>query len=149
MEETGTGAGEGFTLNVPLPLGCGDVQFNEVFNKLIVPAVRRYRPQLVMVSAGYDTHWVDELAQMQMTTTGFVDLMRIIKQLADEFCGGKLVLTLEGGYNLEALSTSVKATFDVMLGKTEIKDVLGPSQRHLSVPDISLLISQVKKIHKL
>jgi acetoin utilization deacetylase AcuC-like enzyme len=70
-EETGIGEGKGTTLNVPLPTGCGDNQFNEVFKQIIVPAVRRYSPELIMVSAGYDPHWADELAQMQVTTTGW------------------------------------------------------------------------------
>jgi len=149
VEDTGTGEGKGTTLNIPMPVGCGDAQFNEVFNQLITPAVSRYHPQVILVSAGYDPHWADELAQMQMTTTGFAGTVKMIKQLADELCGGKLVFTLEGGYNLEALSTSIKATFDVLLGKPAIEDVLGPSKRNLPVPDISLLINQVKKVHKL
>ena len=149
VEDTGEDAGKGTTLNIPLPVGCGDDQFKEVFHQLVVPAVRRYHPQLIMVSTGYDTHWADELAQMQMTTTGFGEIMLQIKQLADEFCRGKLVLTLEGGYHLEALATSVKATFDILLGKPSVTDGLGPSQRRITTPDIRPLINYVRQIHHL
>jgi acetoin utilization deacetylase AcuC-like enzyme len=76
-------------------------------------------------------------------------LVIAIKQLAEELCNGKLVFLLEGGYHLEALSTSIKATFDALLEKSTIDDVLGPSKRRLSVPDISSLISQIKEIHGL
>ncbi len=120
-EDTGAPEGKGTILNIPLPAASGDNEYSTVFEKIIVPVVRRYQPQLIMVSAGYDIHWADELAQMQVTTTGIASMVRIIKQLADELCQGKLVLTLEGGYHLEALSTSIKATFDVLLDKKESK----------------------------
>jgi acetoin utilization deacetylase AcuC-like enzyme len=149
VDETGINEGKGATLNIPLPVGCGDVQYMEAFKQVIIPAVRRYAPKLIMVSAGYDAHWADELAQMNVTTTGFSEMVKIIVQLAEELCDCKIVFVLEGGYHLEALSTSVKATFDVLLGKPAIDDVLGPSKRRLATPDISALISQIKCIHEL
>ena len=149
VEEIGTGEGKGFTLNIPMPAGCGDNEYLSIFREVIVPATRRYNPQLILVSAGYDIHWADELSQMETTTTGISEMVKIIKQLADELCGGKLVFTLEGGYHLEALSTSVKATFDILLGKHEIQDKVGKSKHKVSPPDISRLIKQIKEIHNL
>lgn len=149
VEETGTGAGKGTILNIPLAAGCGDAEYLKVFHEVIVPKVRLYKPQLIMVSAGYDVHWADELAQMQVTTTGFAEMTKIIKGLAEEFCGGKLVLSLEGGYHLEALSTSVKATFDVLLGKEKIEDIMGPPKKRVSNPDVLGLIRQLKEVHRL
>ncbi|MBN1366980.1 MAG: histone deacetylase [Dehalococcoidales bacterium] len=148
-EDTGTPEGRGTILNVPMPAASGDHEYHTVFEKIIVPVAKRYKPQLIMVSAGYDIHWSDELAQMQVTTTGIADIVRFIKQLADEFCQGKIVIALEGGYNLEALSTSVKATFDVLMNKKEIEDIMGTPKRRVSNPDIAPLVKQLKAIHHL
>ena len=149
IDETGKGEAEGTTVNIPLPAGCGDAEYLLVFEQIIVPVVRRFNPQFILVSAGYDTHWADELAMMQVTTTGFAQMVKIIKQLADELCSGRLVFSLEGGYNLTALATSIKATFDVLLGHTNIEDPLGQSPRELATPGVDSLISQIKEIHNL
>ncbi|MBI2860279.1 MAG: histone deacetylase [Chloroflexi bacterium] len=148
IEETGRGAGEGTTLNIPLPAGCGDAEYLQAFEEIIVPATRRYRPQLVLVSAGYDPHWADDLALMQLSVTGFARMVTIIKGLTGELCRGRLALVLEGGYNLDALADSVKATFDVLLGKGEIEDPLGPSPR-AGQPGIAPLLRQVARVHGL
>jgi len=148
-EETGTGAGKGTTVNIPLPAGYGDTEYLQVFEQVIAPAVRRFNPGLILVSAGYDTHWNDGLALMQVSITGFAQMVKIIKELADELCGGHLVFTLEGGYNLTALSASVKATFDVLLGNTDIEDPLGQAPGGARAPDITRLIESIKGIHHL
>jgi len=149
IEETGRGEAKGTTVNIPLPAGCGDNEYRSVFEQIIVPVVRRFNPQLILVSAGYDTHWADGLAMMQVSVNGFAQMVRITKELADELCSGHLVLTLEGGYNLTALAASVKATFDVLLGNTTVDDPLGQSTRGLVAPDIAPLIKRIKEIHNL
>jgi len=149
IEETGRGVAEGTTINIPLPAGSGDVEYLEVFEQIIVPAAMRFKPQLILVSAGYDSHWADELAMMQVSVTGSAQMVKIIKQIADELCNGRLVFSLEGGYNLTALPASVKATFDVLLGKTSIEDTLGQSVRRSEMPNISSLIKKIKEIHNL
>ena len=149
IEEIGSGEASGTILNVPLPGGCGDAEYQQVFEQIIVPATRRFKPQLILVSAGYDTHWADMLAMMQVSVTGFARMVKIIKGLADELCDGRLVFSLEGGYNLGALAASVKATFDVLLGKTDIEDLLGQTQRRWSVPDIAPLIREIREIYNL
>ena len=103
----------------------------------------------MLVAAGYDLHWADPLAMMQVSVNGFAQMIRIIKGLADESCDGRLVLTLEGGYNLAALAASVKATFDVLLGETDIEDPLGQSPRRLTAPGILPLIREIREIHGL
>lgn len=148
MAETGSGTAKGTTINIPLPSGCGDGEYREVFEQIIVPAASRFRPQLILVSAGYDTHWADPLAMMQVSVSGFGQMAKIIKGLADELCGGRLVFTLEGGYNLEALAASVKATFDVLLGSRRLDDPLGGSPRH-SALNLDQLIGEIKAVHKL
>jgi len=147
--ETGSGVAKGTTVNIPLRAGYGDNEYLQVFKQIIVPAARRFKPQFILVSAGYDTHWADGLALMQVTTTGFALMVKIIKQLADELCSGRLVFSLEGGYNLNALATSVKATFDILLGNTNIEDPLGQPQRRFEVGGIDPLIRTIKEIHAL
>ena len=149
LDETGKGEAKGTTVNIPLPAGCGDAEYVTAFEQIIVPAVRRFNPQLILVSAGYDTHWADGLAMMQVSVSGFAQMVKIIKGLADELCSGRLVLTLEGGYNLTALAASVKATFDVLLGNTNIEDPLGQSPRGLAGPSVAPLIDRIKEIHNL
>ena len=83
MDETGGGIARGTTVNVPLPAGCGDDEYQKVFEQIVVPIVRRFNPQLIMVSSGYDAHWTDELSMMQVTITGFARITRIIKEMAD------------------------------------------------------------------
>jgi acetoin utilization deacetylase AcuC-like enzyme len=148
LDEVGSGEGRGTNLNIPLPAGCGDEEYIRVFEQIIVPATRRFKPQLILVSVGYDGHWADPLAMMRLSVGGYARLAQIIRGLAEELCEGRLALTLEGGYNLEALAASVKATFDVLLGNTG-EDPLGAPPRHSAPPDIENLIAEIKKLHKL
>jgi acetoin utilization deacetylase AcuC-like enzyme len=148
LEETGGSAAEGTNINIPLPAGCGDDEYLKVFEQIITPAAKRFKPQFIMVSAGYDNHWADPLAMMQLSVNGLGQMAGIIKELADELCGGRLALTLEGGYNLDALAASVKATFDALLGNST-SDPLGRSPRSFGAVDIDRLITVIKEIHKL
>lgn len=152
VKETGHGKGKGTTVNIPLPAGSGDNQYQQVFDEIVVPVVRRFQPQLIMVSAGFDAHWSDRLAMMDLSVTGFARIARVIRELAEELCNGLTVFTLEGGYPLEALSIAVKATFDMLLGETEIDDPIGPAKvgyklRGFLPPDIKYLVKQIKKLH--
>ena len=149
VDETGSGEAKGATINIPLPAGCDDGEYLQVFEQIIVPAAKRLNPQLILVSAGFDPHWADGIALMQVSITGFGQMTRIIKGLANELCGGRLVFSLEGGYNLNALAASVKATFDVLLGDTSIGDPLGQSPRSFGAPNIDRLIEAIKEIHRL
>lgn len=149
VEETGEGNGEGATVNVPLPAWCGDEEYLRVYDEVLVPVARRFRPQLILVSAGYDTHWRDQISLMQLTVTGFAQVGRILKGLADELCDERLVFTLEGGYNLDALASSIRATLDVLLGNPDIVDPLGEPTRASGAPDIEALLQAVKGTHGL
>lgn len=108
-EERGIGAGEGWTLNLPLPAGSDDGIYLDVFERDVAPAVRAAHPDLILVSAGFDAHIDDPLANMKVTTEGFRLLARRAAVLADELCDGRLVIVLEGGYNPAALASSVVA----------------------------------------
>ncbi len=117
VEETGSGEASGTNINVPLPAGCGDIEYAQVFEKIVVPAIERFRPELILVSAGYDAHRNDRLAMMQVTTGGFASMVETIKGLAGKLCPGRLVFGLEGGYDLPALADSIKACLDVLMGE--------------------------------
>jgi acetoin utilization deacetylase AcuC-like enzyme len=148
-DEIGQGAGVGTTINVPLPAGCGDEKYLKVFNEILAPAAERYKPQLILVSAGYDAHWADNLGSQRLTVTGYAQFTEILMNLAQKLCDGKLVLTLEGGYNLAALAASVRATFDVLLGNKKVEDPVGPPPAlHYDI-DITPLLDKIKQIHGL
>jgi acetoin utilization deacetylase AcuC-like enzyme len=105
--------GEGFTLNVPLPAGSTDADYAKVFDEILASAAERFKPELILVSAGFDAHTNDPLGGMNVTTEGFAMLCAKVKALADRHAtpgnNGRLALLLEGGYNLAALRDSVEA----------------------------------------
>jgi acetoin utilization deacetylase AcuC-like enzyme len=146
-QETGRGAGQGYNVNVPLPAGVGDAGYERVFAEVLVPMAHRYQPQLILASAGYDAHWADPLGGMLLSVSGYASMTRTLVALAAELCQGRLVLTLEGGYNLEALAASVAATFGMLLGDEHIEDPLGPARR--SEQPVEQAISAVKRVHGL
>ena len=113
--EKGCGNGLNCTINVPLPAGSGDDDYLEVFEKRLRPAALAFAPDFVFVSAGFDAHEDDTLGGMKVTTEGFGKLSRIVKQIADRCCKGRLVSVLEGGYGLEGLAASVEAHLRVLM----------------------------------
>ncbi|OGN96062.1 MAG: hypothetical protein A2Z77_07440 [Chloroflexi bacterium RBG_13_51_36] len=147
MDETGTGQGEGTTVNFPMTAGWGDEEYLRVFDEVVVPVARRFQPQLILVSAGFDAHWADQLAMMKVTVTGFAQMAMILKELAAELCQGRLVFTLEGGYNLRVVASSIKATFDVLLGNPEIDDPLGKASIARKPEGFDERIEAIKRLH--
>ena len=117
VDEVGVGEGKGFTLNVPLPAGCGDGEFLDAFVRLVDPVCRQFEPQFVLVSAGFDAHLRDPLAGMRVSQEGFACLARVLLRIAAEHAGGRLAAVLEGGYDLEALCGSVARVLDEMQGE--------------------------------
>jgi acetoin utilization deacetylase AcuC-like enzyme len=114
--EVGQGPGTGYTVNCPLPPGQGDADYGAVFERLFLPLAQAFRPQLVLVSAGFDAHRADPLGGMDVTERGFAAMCSALKELADEHCQGRLGLLLEGGYDLDGLSSSVHACLEVLTG---------------------------------
>jgi acetoin utilization deacetylase AcuC-like enzyme len=108
-EERGRGKGLGATLNVPVPPGSDDQTFLEALERELVPAAAAFRPELILLSAGFDAHRDDPLAQCRVTTPGYQSMARVVAGLAEELCAGRLVALLEGGYDLQALGASVVA----------------------------------------
>ena len=113
-DETGSGAGRGYTLNVPMLAGAGDEAYREAFESKILPALREYRPEFLLVSAGFDAHHRDPLGGMKVSEAGFAWMSQSLQEVAAECCGGKSVYTLEGGYDLEGLAGSVEAVLQIL-----------------------------------
>lgn len=101
--EIGEGRGRGYTVNIPLPAGTGDVGYELTYATQVVPALQDFRPDVILVSAGFDAHIADPLAGMKVTTAGFVNLMSILDDAARQLCGRRIALVTEGGYDLAAL----------------------------------------------
>ena len=112
--ERGVGDGEGATLNAPVPGGSLDEDYIRVFEDTLIPVAREFSPDLVMISAGFDAHEDDPLAGIHLTTDGFGHLTHLVRSIAEEHCGGRIVSTLEGGYSLRGLSSSVVAHLDAL-----------------------------------
>lgn len=106
-DEIGVGEGAGLTRNVPLPAGCGDAEYESLFEEEVAPLIRTFEPELILVSAGQDAHLKDRYGLMQLTSAGFGRLARRLTEVAAEVCEGRVVALLEGGYDLAALSESV------------------------------------------
>ena len=149
IEESGRGMGRGTNVNIPLPAGCGDIEYLRVFREIVEPVARRFKPELILVSAGYDIHNDDDMGGMQLTTSGIAKITAVIKGLADELCQGRLLLSLEGGYQLKSLASSVAATFDVLLGSGKAEGLMGEPSHRLGAPDIDDIIAAVREVHQL
>lgn len=106
-EETGRGLGKGYTLNVPLPPGTQDAHYLEIFRHQLLPRFEEFRPDFVLLSAGFDGHVRDPLAMLRLTEQSYQEITQEVRQLAERHAGGRLVSLLEGGYDLEALASSV------------------------------------------
>jgi acetoin utilization deacetylase AcuC-like enzyme len=115
-DEIGQGDGKGRTVNVPLPSGSGDAEYGAAFDEVIIPALFAFRPDLILVSAGYDAFVDDPLAGMRVSTAGFRHMAARVRAAADELAGGRMVCVLEGGYDLRGIAEGVLATFDVLDG---------------------------------
>ncbi|KAF1873829.1 hypothetical protein Lal_00029535 [Lupinus albus] len=151
FSEVGSGNGEGTTLNLPLPGGSGDAAIRAVFDDVIVPCAQRFKPDIILVSAGYDGHVLDPLANLQYTTGTYYMLTSSIKELAKDLCGGKCVFFLEGGYNLKSLSYSVADTFRALLGDPSLATEFDNPNILYEEPStkVKQAIQRIKSIHSL
>lgn len=137
LTEVGGGLGSGTTINVPLPEGSGDLAMLAAFTDILVPAARWFRPDLILVSAGFDPHRLD--AALNVSYDGFAAMTGVVRSLAAELCQGRLALILEGGYHLESLSRGVRRVLEVLAGaeppvpeEIGIRDVRAAAEYHLN-----------------
>ncbi len=146
--DIGAEEGRGFTFNVPLPHSVGNEQFARVFDDLLYPAMARYQPQLVLVSAGYDAHWADPLGALTLLdATGYAYMTRVLHSIARDFAQGRIAFILEGGYNFDALGWSTHATVEALFGNSVTEDPIGAPPREER--DISDLIEHLQGVHQL
>jgi acetoin utilization deacetylase AcuC-like enzyme len=147
VTETGAGPGAGYTINVPLPARAGDRAFERLAAEIIAPAAARFKPELVMASAGFDAHWLDPLAGLQLTLAGYAQLTASLQALAHAHAKDRLVFVLEGGYHLAALTGGVTTVLRTLLGERGIPDSLGRAPH--PEPDVSALLDRVRRVHDL
>ena len=144
VNETGVGAGEGLTLNVPLPAGCTDVEYLQVFQDIVVPAAEKFQPDWILVSAGFDPHRRDPLGGMNVTEEGFGAMARLLLVLANRFADGRIAFLLEGGYDLAGLRDSVAAVLAAMQAQVP------PPAGHLPLAEsrIEPVIRRILQVHE-
>ena len=133
--EVGGSKAQGYTVNVPLSSGYQDDDFVQIFERILLPIGRQFKPDLILISAGFDTYYLDPLGAMQVTPKGFARMTRRLLDLAEEVCHGRLLLALEGGYHLEGLSLSTSAVLQELLGPSALskKEQEQDSRSDLSV----------------
>jgi acetoin utilization deacetylase AcuC-like enzyme len=146
--EVGRGKGEGFTVNVPFSTGASDADYGNIFEKLLKPIALEYQPQLILVSAGFDTHYNDPLGGMDVSEKGFARMTQILMEIAGATAQGKLVLTLEGGYNVTSQKRSVKAVLEELSQAfpLEKNDLL--EKEKADYPRVEKFLLQLKEIQK-
>lgn len=132
VAETGTGAGLGCNLNVPLPPGCGGGVYARVLEQIVAPALRRFRPELIIIPCGFDAGGHDPLGRMMLNSEDFRWMTRFMMDLAGELCGGRLVMCHEGGYAPHVVPFFAHAVFEALSGRTT--DVEDPFLAAMSGP---------------
>lgn len=141
-EEAGSGEGEGYTVNVPMTPGMGDSEFIKIFQEILKPIIDQYKPEFILVSAGFDIYFEDPLGGMKVTPEGFAKLTRLLTDEADRVCGGKIIFLLEGGYNLDGLWISTKEVIEELLDKKRTEYDIGDSKT-----EVYNLIDNIKKVY--
>jgi acetoin utilization deacetylase AcuC-like enzyme len=115
FDEAGSAAGLGATLNLAVPPGCGDDEYIGLAHRVVVPVVRRFAPEMILVSCGFDAHRDDPLASMNVSAHGYREMTRVVARLAEELCGGRLAFVLEGGYAASGLEEGTGAVLEALL----------------------------------
>jgi acetoin utilization deacetylase AcuC-like enzyme len=142
LGERGAGTGVGATVNLPLPAGCGDAEYGTALDSIVAPVLREFRPELILVSAGFDAHARDPLAGMQVSSDGFGRMAASVRAVAEQVCDGRLLLVLEGGYDLEALGESVSAVVQA-LSITKPREERSPTPG----PSAQALVEKFRQVH--
>ena len=144
QQERGDKDGLGYTANFPLAPGSGDLAFHSVMDEAILPLLKRYQPEILLVSYGFDTHWSDPLGHLLLTVGGYAGLIDKLCQFADENCGGRISLVLEGGYDLDAAAVCTTAVVNVLFGYPWV-DTLGKSP-YAETDSWKVMLRESKKI---
>lgn len=143
--EMGQDAASGFNFNVPIMAGVGDAGYISIMDELIAPAAQKFKPDMILISAGYDAHWQDPLASMELSLTGYAHLAQKLIAVAQDVCDGRILFVQEGGYMLDVLSHAVLNCLNSLLGKDTIIDPFGLSP----VTDSPQLVKMIKELQVL
>ncbi len=147
VEETGSAAAPGTILNVPLPNSSGDKNYAAVIERVVIPALRRWRPELILVFTHFDAHWSDPLGCMMLSNAGFAAINAALRRCADEVCGGRILMGPGGGYHP---NTGVRCTLDALRILAGLpSDPAAQDRFTSSEPDITFLIQQLSATHPL
>ncbi len=149
IDEIGEGAARGTIVNAPVPPYVDDTGLLALYDRVFEPVMARFKPDMLLVSAGYDGHWRDPLSRQNMTLKGFDALSRRLVAFADRHCGGRVVFTLEGGYDGEMLGHAVANSLRALLGDAMVADPIGPSTEGKPAADIGELIEKLRGLHGL
>jgi acetoin utilization deacetylase AcuC-like enzyme len=141
--EIGEGAGKGYTVNCPLSPGYGDADYANLFRHILRPIALEYQPQLILVSAGFDIYYQDPLGGMAVTPEGFARLTDIIMEIADAVCVGRVVMTLEGGYNVEGQALSVKEVVKQLAGEGALDRGRYEDKEAQEYPRVQVLVETI------
>jgi len=145
LREVGHGAGEGYTINVPLPAGCGDDDYLKVFDEVLLPVLDEFEPQLILLSAGQDAYHKDPLAGMNLTKRGYFQMAQKLREIADRHAEGRILVCLEGGYHLEGQAGAVLQAMNA-LGNWNLP-VPAETAENYSGEMAERRIREVKEIH--
>lgn len=149
VHEIGEGAARGTIVNAPIPPYVDDAGWLAVYDQVFEPVMRRFKPEMLLVSAGYDGHWRDPLSQQNITLQGFAQLGQRLMSFAERHCGGRVVFTLEGGYDPEVLGYAVANNLRTMLGDAQFDDPLAAAQNTKPSADITPLLQRLRALHAL
>ena len=147
--EMGTDAGKGATINVPLPPGSGWSVYDPVFRQVLWPVADRMKPDVVLLSAGFDAHWKDPLGDMRLSNADFSDLTLEVAEIADRYCDGRLVVVQEGGYHLDAVAQCMATTLVALTGSDGIVDTLGLAPPMHSRWNDEAIVNALYQLHDL
>ncbi len=145
--EVGSGRGEGSTLNVPLPPGCGDLEYVGIFHHVVAPVIREFRPEMILISCGFDAHQDDPLASMSVGAGGYLTMTRIMRALAKEVCGGRICFFLEGGYSPTGLGEGTGSVLSAMLEPGSWQPAPGDVPDLVPGGSLHQAVSQVAAVH--
>jgi acetoin utilization deacetylase AcuC-like enzyme len=128
LNETGAGEGQGYTANLPLPPATGDAGFQVLTEEVILPLLDTYHPEMILVSYGFDAHWRDPLGYLRLSAMGYYQVIKKLTQWADAHCNGRILLVLEGGYDLDSAAACSVGVVSALLSEP-FTDPLGPAPR--------------------
>jgi acetoin utilization deacetylase AcuC-like enzyme len=149
LDDRGVGAGEGATVNLPFPAGTGDDTYRQALDHVVGPALRRFEPDVLLISIGFDAHWRDPLASIQLSLNGYREILEALDDVARSVCGGRIVYVLEGGYDLDVLAKGSAMLARMLLQYQSTHDELGASSVAGEHPLGKELVFAAARLHNL